>query len=128
MPLITARYSATLLVAMPIRSATSSITVPSGSDTTTPIAAGPGLPRAPPSTLTTSFKSLLPAVGPGRAGPPSLGRKLRKLAGHPRPPAVAYLPIVVSRVRCSRLAARGLAPVDDHGHVRVVGVVLGQLV
>jgi hypothetical protein len=30
--------------------------LPPGSDTTTPIAAGPGLPRAPPSTCKVNFK------------------------------------------------------------------------
>jgi hypothetical protein len=47
----------TLLVATPIRSPSSSSTAPSESETTTPIAAGPGLPRAPPSTWTTTFNS-----------------------------------------------------------------------
>src|SRR5687767_2043500 len=44
-----------LLVAGPIVSAASATCSPSAVRTTTPTAAGPGLPRDPPSTLTTSL-------------------------------------------------------------------------
>src|SRR4051794_40907915 len=70
-PRRSARYSATLLVASPIVSPTCSTTAPSSLRTTTPIAAGPGLPRAPPSTFTVSLPidSAMdrPAVGGGAA-------------------------------------------------------------
>ena len=49
------RYSATLLVVSPSTSVASSSTAPSGAETTAAAAAGPGLPRAPPSTCTTTF-------------------------------------------------------------------------
>src|SRR4051812_31351707 len=51
---ISALYSATLLVVMPSGSATSLTTFPSGSARLIPIPAGPGLPRAAPSTCTTN--------------------------------------------------------------------------
>src|SRR5690606_30510324 len=54
-PAISPSYSATLLVATPIGSAARASTSPeSGSRITTPNAAGPGFPRAPPSTSTIS--------------------------------------------------------------------------
>jgi hypothetical protein len=49
MPRRRARYSATLLVVAPIVSLYSVRTSPDGSVTTAAIAAGPGLPREPPS-------------------------------------------------------------------------------
>ena len=55
MPSSSARYSATLLVASPIVSLRSASTSPEGSVATAAIAAGPGFPREPPSTLTTTF-------------------------------------------------------------------------
>src|SRR5579862_4993393 len=48
-PAMSARYSATLFVATPIRSPCAASTVPSSASSTNPYAAGPGLPRAPPS-------------------------------------------------------------------------------
>src|SRR5581483_10310250 len=48
-PATSARYSATLFVAMPIRSPCDASTVPSSASSTYAKAAGPGLPRAPPS-------------------------------------------------------------------------------
>src|ERR1700754_4522263 len=50
-----ALYSATLLVSRPIVSPSASTTAPSSLRTTTPIAAGPGLPRDPPSTFTVTL-------------------------------------------------------------------------
>ena len=51
----TARYSATLLLAVPMASARSTSTSPvEASFTTVPNAAGPGLPREPPSASTIS--------------------------------------------------------------------------
>src|SRR5690606_15502814 len=61
-PSRTARYSATLLVASPMYSPRSARTAPSSPFATAPIAAGPGLPRAPPSTFTTT------RTGVSRAG------------------------------------------------------------
>ena len=119
-PRSTALYSATLLVATPIRSATSSTTSPPGSETTTPIAAGPGLPRAPPSTCTSSRGGADVRRG-------SIGRQLWQLAGDARAPAIADLALAAAAMPPA-LAARGLAPVDDHRHVGIVGVVGGQLV
>src|ERR1700733_5519561 len=114
------RYSATLLVATPIGSPTSSSTSPSGVDTTTPAAAGPGLPRAPPSTWTTNLKS-----EPGRPGVVSLGGELGKLAGNARPPAIADG--AVAATGRGPAPPRRLAAVDDHLDVGVVGVVVLKL-
>ena len=50
-----ARYSATLFVATPIRSPCAARTVPSSVSSTYPYAAGPGLPRAPPSVERRAF-------------------------------------------------------------------------
>src|SRR2546426_933678 len=76
-PAITARYSATLFVVTPMRSLTaaSGDAGSEGSKTTAPIAAGPGLPRAPPSHATTNhslifFRSWRGA--PTRSGPAPL--------------------------------------------------------
>src|ERR1019366_6390983 len=65
-PASTARYSATLLVATPIRSACAASTAPSGAEATTPVAAGTGLPRAPPSTWTTSVGGEIEPAGLNR--------------------------------------------------------------
>src|SRR4051812_16135670 len=107
------RYSATLFVTVPSSSWASSITSPSGVETTAAAAAGPGLPRAPPSTWTTSFTR------------GSLRVDGRELARHPRAPAIpagALLAVLGVLPR----AALGLAPVDDDLHVRVVLVVLDE--
>src|SRR3712207_5287195 len=54
-PATSALYSATLLVATPMPSATSPITSPDASARTTPMPAGPGFPRAPPSVCRVPF-------------------------------------------------------------------------
>lgn len=54
-PLMSPLYSATLFVACPKNSLYSSSLVRCSSHMTTPIAAGPGLPRAPPSVLMMMF-------------------------------------------------------------------------
>src|SRR3954471_18874246 len=107
------RYSATLFVTRPSSSWASSTTSPSGVGTTAAAAAGPGLPRAPPSTWTTSFTGA------------SLRVDRRELAGDARAPAVADGALLGALVRALR-PALGLAPVDDHLHVRVVLVVLDE--
>src|SRR2546427_8472182 len=74
------RYSATLLVAVPIASENSSTSVPSGCSMRTPKPAGPGLPRAPPSMYATkrpAVKRPAPSAVEGPAlseGEGSLGR------------------------------------------------------
>src|SRR3954447_561919 len=93
-----------------MRAAPSSSTSPSGVETTTPIAAGPGLPRAPPSTWTRSRKS--------DGG---------ELPGNPGAAAVAGLALLPTRRRPA-LAPLALAPVDDDLDVGVVRVVGGELV
>ena len=77
-------------------------------------AAGPGLPRAPPSTWTTTFT---------RRGDSGVDR--RELAGDARAAAVADASrcSALARSRGRRAAPLGLAPVDDDLHVRVVLVV-----
>src|SRR3954451_25118390 len=107
------RYSATLFETTPSSSCASSRTSPSGVETTAAAAAGPGLPRAPPSTWTTSFTSA------------SLGVDRRELAGHARAAAVAAGALLAVLGLALR-AALGLAPVDDDLHVRVVLVVLDE--
>src|SRR5919106_2183087 len=52
---MSALYSATLFVAIPMPSASSPITSPDSSMSTAPIPAGPGLPRAPPSVWSRAF-------------------------------------------------------------------------
>src|SRR5438067_253998 len=76
-PAMTARYSATLFVVTPMRSLTaaSGSAGSEASKTTAPIAAGPGLPRAPPSHATTNhslifFRSW--RCAPARSGPAPL--------------------------------------------------------
>src|SRR4051812_9031611 len=115
-PRSTARYSATLLVATPMVSLASPTTSPSGVVSTAAAAAGPGLPREPPSTWTTR-RTVLVRVD------------RRKLAGDAAPAPVADRPLLGLLgcfARCR--AALALAPVDDDLHVRVVGVVIGELV
>ena len=74
-PAISARYSATLFVAVPSRAADSAITSPvAASRSTAPYAAGPGLPRDPPSASTTTL------VGPAaRHSPDSAVRTSSRL-------------------------------------------------
>src|SRR3954452_23341067 len=104
------RYSATLLVTRPSSSCASSRTSPSGVETTAAAAAGPGFPRAPPSTWTTTFTVL----------PDSLvGVDRRELAGHAGPAAVAAGALLAVLGLAPRTAL-GLAPVDDDLHIRVV--------
>src|SRR4051794_6034800 len=110
------RYSATLLVAGPSVSAASSRTSPSGVETTAAAAAGPGLPRAPPSTWTTTFTARSGLVA-GDAG---------ELARDPGPPPGAQLPLAAAAR--AGLAPRAPPPVDDDGDVRVVLVVRRELV
>src|SRR4051812_11259862 len=107
------RYSATLFETTPSSSCASSRTSPSGVETTAAAAAGPGLPRAPPSTWTTSFTSA------------SLGVDRRELAGHARAAAVAAGALLAVLGLALR-AALGLAPVDNDLHVRIVLVVLDE--
>src|SRR5690242_13559673 len=85
-------------------------------------AAGPGLPRAPPSTWTMTFTSARPS--------PAIAQSLvrierRELAGHARATAVAHLALVGVLDRALR-PPLGFAPVDDDLHVRVVLVVLDE--
>src|SRR5438270_2498753 len=121
-PRSTARYSATLLVATPMVSPSSSSTVPLGSEITTPTAAGPGLPRAPPSTCTTTFTR---RAGEAGSGPVSLGGQLRQLAGDARPAPVAHGAVAAAGRRPA--APGGLAAVDDHLDVGIVGVIALEL-
>ena len=113
-PAARARYSATLLVAVPIRSPASASTAPSGAETTTPTAAGPGLPRAPPSTWTTSLRSSVTRVASSGRSPATRARRRSRSWRCPPP--------VEPR---SRRSSR--APIDDHGDVGVLGVVDGEL-
>src|SRR4051812_5572745 len=76
-------------------------------DATAATAAGPGFPRAPPSTWTTTFTRL--------------GRRLDLREGALGTLAATVLEGVV----VARVAALG-APVDDHLDVRVVPVVVRQ--
>src|SRR5256714_1041979 len=104
----------------------SSSTSPSGVDTTTPTAAGPGLPRAPPSTWTTSFieRERLVVLSDHST---DVGRG--ELARNPGTAAVANLAVAgVLGVACGGAAAVALAAVDDDLHVGVVLVVLRELV
>src|SRR4051812_32394337 len=131
------RYSATLLVAVPRTSIASSRTSPSGEEITEAPAAGPGLPRAPPSTWTTTFNR-----GPDRrSGPHLLGVDAREVARDPRAAAVALFAPAVDRQHVGDLlllalpraaalftgAPVGRAPVDDDLHVGVILVVLREL-
>src|SRR3954447_19181281 len=111
-PRRTPRYSATLLVAAPITSAASSSTSPSGVETTAPTAAGPGLPRAPPSTWTRSLTEL----------------HRREVPRDARAAAIAGRAAGGFGLAHTTIAPLPLAPVDDDRHVRVVGVVGDELV
>src|SRR2546427_6523292 len=130
-PSSSARYSATLLVAVPSSCACSSSTSPSLALITEAAAAGPGLPRAPPSTCTMTFKAPRQRRAPA---PLAAGTRQRGQApGHAGPAPVAYdapLRGAVGETRLRALPARapiGLAAIDDHGHVVVVLVVGEQL-
>ena len=100
---------------VPIRSAASSSTSPSGEEITAAAAAGPGLPRAPPSTWTTTFTAARLGVRGERC----------EVAGHARAAPVAHL---AHAAATAGLAALLLAAVDDDGHVGVILVVGGELV
>src|SRR4051812_24108726 len=113
------RYSATLLLARPSVTAASSSTSPSGELTTAAAAAGPGLPREPPSTWTTTL-----TLGAAPSGFDVAGNG-RELARHARPPAVADLSLAA---RVADRAALALAAIEDDGDVRVVLVVGRELV
>src|SRR5205085_10057936 len=82
-------------------------------------AAGPGLPRAPPSTWTTSFMEAGTLADVGR----------REVPGNPRAATVAHLPVVGVRT-LARGAPAAVTPatVDDDLHVGIVLVVLRELV
>src|SRR4051794_6270622 len=114
----TARYSATLLVASPMYAVRSPNALPSGSVATAATAAGPGFPRAPPSTWTTIFRD------------PSVTRHYgRERAGHAVVPAVARFALLLELAGILAGAAVGaLAAVDDDFHVGVVLVVLDHAV
>src|SRR3954447_21973655 len=115
-PRSSARYSATLLVATPIVSIASPTTSPSGVASTAAAAAGPGVPREPPSTWTTRRKQLLRV-------------DRRELARDAAPPPVADRPLLGGLgVDGGGRAPLALAPVDDDLHVRVIVVVVGELV
>src|SRR5579875_2008118 len=100
-PRRTARYSATLFVARPIGSATSSSTWPS------------------PSAWTSSFTEASRSLA-GR-----LGGEFGQLADDAGPAPVANG--AVAAARGAGLAPRGPAAVDDDRDVGVVGVVAGEL-
>src|SRR4051794_39471365 len=93
---------------------------PSGAVTTAATAAGPGLPRAPPSTWTMTL-----STGSARLGG---GLDRREGAGHPLQAAIARLATVVWALDLARAPIRTLAPVDDDLHVGVVLVVVDELV
>src|SRR4051812_18913332 len=104
------RYSATLLVVSPRTAVASSSTAPSAAAVSTAAAAaGPGLPRAPPSTWTTTLTR-------------SLRVELGELAGDARAATVAQL-TAVGAVVAVAVATLGLAAVDDDLDAGVVGVV-----
>src|SRR4051794_29166623 len=105
------RYSATLLVVSPRRRLDSSSTP--GALTTAAAAAGPGLPRAPPSVWTMTRTRLL-----------DRGER-REVARDPRTPAVAHLALAAAGGPGQ--AALLLAAVDDDRDVGVVVVVVGEL-
>src|SRR5438105_5998559 len=125
-PSSSASYSATLFVAVPSSCACSASTSPSGVVITHAAAAGPGFPRAPPSTCTISR---VPAIGANRpAGPGGCARERRHIAGDTRPAPVAH----DAPLRLARLARAGApaactaveaAAVDDNGDVVLVLVV-----
>ena len=87
-PAISPRYSATLLVASPMYSARSASTSPvSASSSTAPYAAGPGLPREPPSasmtgrTVPSGLRARTRRCAPGCGGTPrsAAPRRARRL-------------------------------------------------
>src|SRR5215213_3054226 len=121
------RYSATLFVVVPRVTAASSTTSPAGVDTTAAAAAGPGLPRAPPSTWTTTFTpaKTIRALSQARARLRALvGGDRRELARHAGTAAIAQL--AMPPTRRARLAPLRLAPVDDHRDVGIAVVVRGK--
>src|SRR4051794_23816950 len=113
-PCSSPRYSATLLVAWPSASDASSRTSPSGVETTAAAAAGPGLPRAPPSTWTTTFTGSVRDID---------RRELARHAAAAPVPALAH-----AAAGGAGRASRRLATIDDDRHVRVVLVVGHHLV
>src|SRR5271165_585172 len=139
-PSSNARYSATLLVAVPSSCECSPSSSPDGDVITHAAAAGPGLPRAPPSTWTISFIGGKYALPRGRAArgagaQMALGNACQrgKIAGYARPATVAhYAPLdrVGGGLR-SGTPTTGtpveLAPVDDHRDVLLALVVALQL-
>ena len=96
----------------------SSTTSPSGVASTAAAAAGPGLPRAPPSTWTTSFTRGAATLRVDRRE----ARRGRAAAGDRASRAVLRR---LAR-RAVRPRALGLAAVDDDLHVRVVLVVVRE--
>jgi hypothetical protein len=113
-------------VAGPIVSASSSSTWPPGAEMTTPIAAGPGLPRAPPSTCTRSAPGGSDGVTACEGSLSGQGRKLARDPGSAPIPALAALASV--RAGSPGSPPRSLATIHDHRHVGIVGVVLAELV
>src|SRR5438128_604986 len=130
-PSSSARYSATLLVAVPSSCACSSSSSPSLALITDAAAAGPGLPRAPPSTCTMTFKAPRQGLAPAPLAADT--RQRGHVPGHASPAPVAYdaaLRGAVGDTRIRALPARTpieLAAIDDHGHIVVVLVVGEQL-
>src|SRR5829696_1805624 len=96
-----------------MRSAASASTSPPGEEITAAAAAGPGLPRAPPSTWTTTFTRVRLGVGGERC----------EVARHTRAAPVADL---AHASAATGLTALLLAAVDDDGDVRIVLVIGGE--
>src|SRR5207253_127632 len=129
-PSSSASYSATLFVVAPSSCACSASTSPSGVVITHAAAAGPGLPRAPPSTCTISRVAAIGASRPAGSG--GCARERRHVAGHTGPAPVAHdAPLLAaSLARAGAPAARAAVEataVDDHGDVVLVLVVGDEL-
>src|SRR5258708_32799704 len=86
---------------------------------TAPAAAGPGFPRAPPSTCTTSFN----------AGSARVDVERRRVARDAGSAPVALQPLLLLGLRCGAASPPiTAAPIDDHLDIVVAGVVGRQLV
>src|SRR5271155_2314106 len=133
-PSNSARYSATLLVASPSSCVCSPSSSPPSEATTQAAAAGPGFPRAPPSTCTMTFipSAVCPPGARSRAGERGSASEgacqWGCVPGHARPAALAHdTPLRLHRRTPTAGTAVELAPVDDHRHVRLARVVVAQL-